>query len=71
LRPTKASVPDARSSCDTFDLARRKPKIAGLGCERAARRILEPKGDALTGCWLIGSGKAPEEPALIFGKTLE
>ncbi len=39
--------------------------------QKSGRRILEPKGDALTGCWLVGSGKAPEERALIFGKAVE
>jgi glucosamine kinase len=33
--------------------------------------ILEPNGDALTGCWLVASGKAPEERALLFGETVE
>jgi hypothetical protein len=32
--------------------------------------IHEPNGDALTGCWLVGSGKAPEERALILGETV-
>lgn len=38
---------------------------------RAGLPILEPNGDALTGCWLVGRGKAPEERALIFGETVE
>lgn len=39
--------------------------------QRAGLPILEPDGDALTGCWLVGSGQAPEERALIFGETVE
>jgi glucosamine kinase len=39
--------------------------------ERAARPILEPKGDALTGCWLVASCRAPEERVLLFGETME
>lgn len=39
--------------------------------EKAARPILEPKGDALTGCWLVASGRAPEEHASLFGETME
>jgi glucosamine kinase len=33
--------------------------------------ILEPSGDALTGAWLVASGKAPVEHALFFGETVE
>jgi glucosamine kinase len=39
--------------------------------EKAAHPILEPKGDALTGCWLVASGRAPEEHASLFGETME
>jgi len=39
--------------------------------EKAGLPILEPKGDALTGCWLVATGKAPEEHALLFGETVE
>jgi glucosamine kinase len=39
--------------------------------QRAGLPILEPKGDALTGCWLVAMGKAPEERALLFGETVE
>lgn len=39
--------------------------------QKAARPILEPKGDALTGSWLVASGQAPEERALLFGETTE
>ena len=38
---------------------------------KAGLPILEPKGDALTGCWLVATGKAPEERALLFGETVE
>ena len=33
--------------------------------------ILEPLSDALTGCWLVASGRAPVERALLFGETVE
>jgi glucosamine kinase len=33
--------------------------------------ILEPNGDALTGCWLVAMGRAPVERALLFGETVE
>jgi glucosamine kinase len=46
------------------------PMRAALS-EKAARPILEPKGDALTGCWLVESGQAPEERVLLFGETAE
>jgi|GEM_PF-2289979 len=39
--------------------------------QRAGRQILEPKSDALNGCWLVASGQAPEERALLFGETAE
>jgi len=39
--------------------------------EKAGLPILEPNGDALTGCWLVATGKAPEERALLFGETVE
>jgi glucosamine kinase len=39
--------------------------------EKAGLPILEPDGDALTGCWLVATGKAPEERALLFGETVE
>ena len=39
--------------------------------EKAAHPILEPKGDALTGCWLVASGRAPEERVVLFGETAE
>lgn len=39
--------------------------------EKAARPILEPKSDAMTGCWLVASGRAPEERVLLFGETVE
>ena len=39
--------------------------------EKAGLPILEPNGDALTGCWLVASGRAPEERALLFGETVE
>jgi glucosamine kinase len=37
----------------------------------AGRQILEPKGDALTGAWLVASGRAPEERVALFGETME
>ena len=39
--------------------------------QKAGRQILEPKGDALIGCWLVASGGAPEERVLLFGETAE
>jgi glucosamine kinase len=39
--------------------------------EKAARPILEPKGDALTGSWLVACRRAPEERVLLFGETME
>src|SRR5262249_17031255 len=39
--------------------------------EKAARPILEPKGDALTGTWLVATCRAPEERVLLFGETME
>jgi glucosamine kinase len=39
--------------------------------EKAARPILGPKGDALTGCWLVACCRAPEERVLLFGETME
>jgi glucosamine kinase len=38
---------------------------------KAAHEILEPKGDALIGCWLVASGRAPQERVLLFGETAE
>jgi glucosamine kinase len=33
--------------------------------------ILEPKGDALNGCWLVAMGRAPVERMLLFGENPE
>jgi glucosamine kinase len=33
--------------------------------------ILDPQGDALTGCFLVATGRAPTERALLFGETAE
>lgn len=33
--------------------------------------ILEPRSDAITGCWLVATGRAPVERALLFGETVE
>jgi glucosamine kinase len=33
--------------------------------KKAGRAILEPKADALTGCWLVATGRAPEERSLL------
>jgi glucosamine kinase len=46
------------------------PLSAALS-EKAAHPILEPKGDALTGAWLVASGRAPEERVVLFGETME
>ncbi len=45
--------------------------LRALLSEKAGRPILEPNGDALTGCWLVATGKAPEERVLLFGETVE
>jgi glucosamine kinase len=38
---------------------------------RLAFPILDPQGDALTGCFLVATGRAPTERALLFGETAE
>jgi glucosamine kinase len=38
---------------------------------RLAFPILDPQGDALTGCFLVATGRAPAERALLFGETVE
>ena len=50
-----------------IDLA---PLKAALS-KKAARPILEPKGDALTGAWLVARGCAPEERVVLFGEAAE
>jgi glucosamine kinase len=45
--------------------------LRALISQKAGPPILEPQGDALTGCWLVAIGKAPEERALLFGETVE
>jgi glucosamine kinase len=45
--------------------------LRALLSQKAGLPILEPKGDALTGCWLVAIGKAPKERALLFGETVE
>ena len=47
------------------------PSLRPLLEQKTGLRIFEPNGDALTGCWLVGTGNAPEERALIFGETVE
>jgi glucosamine kinase len=44
--------------------------LRALLSEKTGVPILEPKSDALTGCWLVAIGKAPEERALLFGETV-
>ena len=39
--------------------------------QKAGLAILEPKGDAMTGCWLVATGKAPQERALLFGESVQ
>lgn len=46
-------------------------RLSAALSEKAARPILEPKGDALTGCWLVARGRAPEERAALFGQAAE
>ncbi len=38
---------------------------------RLAFPILDPQADALTGCFLVATGRAPAERALLFGETAE
>jgi len=38
---------------------------------KAGIPILEPEGDAVRGCWLVASGAAPAERALLSGETTE
>lgn len=38
---------------------------------RLASPILDPQGDALIGCFLVATGRAPAERALLFGETVE
>ena len=38
--------------------------------KKAGRPILEPKADALTGCWLVATGLAPEERSLLSSREL-
>jgi glucosamine kinase len=38
--------------------------LRALLSKKAGLPILEPKADALTGCWLVATGRAPEERAL-------
>ncbi len=45
--------------------------LRALLSQKAGLPILEPNGDALTGCWLVGMARAPEERALLFGETVE
>jgi glucosamine kinase len=45
--------------------------LCGFLRERSGIPIIEPDSDAITGCWLVATGKAPEEHALLFGETLE
>jgi glucosamine kinase len=45
--------------------------LRSLLSKRTDLPILEPNADALTGCWLVATGRAPEERALLFGETVE
>jgi glucosamine kinase len=47
-----------------------KPLRAPLSA-KAAIPILEPRQDALIGCWLVACGRAPEERVLLSGERLE
>jgi glucosamine kinase len=40
--------------------------LRALLSEKTGLPILEPKADALTGCWLVATGRAPEERALLL-----
>ena len=39
--------------------------------EKSGFTVAEPRSDALTGCWLVANGRAPEERALLFGESVE
>jgi glucosamine kinase len=45
--------------------------LRALLSDKTGLPILEPKSDALRGCWLVATGKAPEERALLFGENVE
>ncbi|MBV9561961.1 MAG: hypothetical protein JOY90_16170 [Bradyrhizobium sp.] len=47
------------------------PPLRELLSKKTGVRILEEKVDALTGCWLVATGRAPEERALLFGEAVE
>lgn len=47
------------------------PPLRAFISEKSGVTILKPESDALTGCWLVASGKAPDERALHFGETAE
>ena len=47
------------------------PPLRALLSQKAALPILGPNSDALTGCWLVATGRAPEERALLFGESVE
>lgn len=45
--------------------------LRALLSQKVDQPILDPRGDAPTGCWLVATGKAPPERALLFGETVE
>jgi glucosamine kinase len=45
--------------------------LRALLSEKTGIPIEEPRSDALMGCWLVATGKAPQERALLFGETVE
>jgi glucosamine kinase len=46
-------------------------RLRTLLSEKTGLPILEPESDALRGCWLVATGKAPQERSLLFGQDVE
>jgi glucosamine kinase len=44
--------------------------LRALLSKKAGLPILDPKADALTGCWLVATGRAPEERALLLSPDI-
>jgi hypothetical protein len=44
--------------------------LRALLSKKTGLPLLEPKGDALTGCWLVATGRAPEERALLLSPDI-
>jgi hypothetical protein len=55
----------------TFRGGRSRLASSALLSKKTDLPILEPNGDALTGCWLVATGRAPEKRALLIGEKVE